>query len=88
MDQEPPQESLNVGEGFSLRDMGWTIARLEFKLRELRKGAQAWAPKLNALGSMAMEHERVLREAPPVVHRLDTQQAALLHGFGQLQNYV
>ena len=37
---------------------------------------------------MAMEHERVLREVPPVVHRLNTQQAALLHGFGQLQNYV
>ena len=89
MESEPPREFLPINqEGWSLRDMGWEVARLTYRLRELRRGAQSWAPKLNALGAMALEHERVLKEVPPVVHRLDHQQAALLHGLGQLQNYV
>jgi len=86
MESEPPQEVLRVKpEGYSLVEMGWEMARLNFKLKDLRRGAQTWAPKLNTLGVMALEHERVLREVPPVVHRLDQQHNALLHGVGQLQ---
>ena len=45
-------------------------------------------PKKNVLGSMSPEHERVLREVPPVVHKLETQNASLWHGFGQLNTLV
>ena len=59
MEAEPPQGALNVGDEFSLRKVGWDIARLEFKLKQLRQGAQSWAPKLNVLVTMSLEHERV-----------------------------